>query len=231
MARNQRILSSSRGNRPRQARRDSSSAGARALELRLCSKRTAVRVSSISRRAAPGGQGRRAQGIGDRPRGVRAGGRLRPEARRDRPHGGRPAESPAGKVLPGRRQPGSLDYRPAEGRVPAGGAATAGRRARPGHPAGPAGTGCTRQPDPLDCRRRRGSRARGDRGGVVVDASQSTGVDHRRAAAREPGRSGERVLRGRPHRRNHPQPLAHRGRHGPVADVILCDQGQRADGR
>ena len=77
------------------------------------------------------------------------------------------------KYLPGRRQPGSLDYRPAEGRVPAGGAATAGRRARHGHPAGPAGTGCTAQPDPLDCRRRRGSRARGDRGGVVVDAPGS----------------------------------------------------------
>ena len=64
-----------------------------------------------------------------------------------------------------------------------------------GHPAGPAGTGCTRQPDPLDCRRRRGSRARGDRGGVVVDAPGSKGLNHRRSAAREPGRSGERVLR------------------------------------
>ena len=34
------------------------------------------------------------------------------------------------KYVPGRRQPGSLDYRPAEGRIPAGRAATAGRRAR-----------------------------------------------------------------------------------------------------
>ena len=62
-------------------------------------------------------------------------------------------------------------------------------------PLGQPGTDCPPQPDPLGCRRRRGSRARGDRGGLVVDAGGSDGFDHRRSAVREPGRCGERVLR------------------------------------